>query len=99
MNATRLLRIVFACLVFSGICASASAGETPDTCVLFAARHIARGDGNFYIYCTISTKRRDFRAGDVLEYDIYLYKPNPVAAGGVDIDTNHGNLRDTSAVD
>src|SRR5262249_22194918 len=38
-------------------------------------------------------------AGDALEYDIYVFKDNPRAGGGVDIDTNRANLRDTHAED
>ena len=37
--------------------------------------------------------------GDALEYDIYLYAANPEPAGGIDIETDKANLRDSHSVD
>ena len=90
-------RFALVCLILLNVSAIASA--TDDTCLMFAARNIAKGGGNFFIYCPIVEKRIDIRAGDALEYDVYLFAGNPMPVGGIDIDTDRGNLRDAGAVD
>src|SRR5437762_7430213 len=78
---------------------SNAADEKSGKCVMFAARNIAKGSGNFYIYCTISNEKLKIEKGDVLEYDVYLSPDNPLPVGGVDFATDRGSLRDSSAVD
>ena len=39
------------------------------------------------------------KAGDVLEYDVCLHPKNPDTKGGVDIELENGNLRDSGAKD
>src|SRR3954462_13985245 len=87
---------IFAILFIS---APAMAAEPNDMCLMFGARNIAKGNGNFYMYVPFSSKKLTIEKGDVLSYDVYLDKADPYAAGGVDIDTDRGNLRDSAAVD
>ncbi len=77
----------------------AQAADSAGTCLMFAARNIAKGNGNFYIYCSFSKQKVDLVKGDALEYDVYLDKSDPNPQGGVDIDTDRANLRDTHTLD
>lgn len=72
---------------------------TEDTCLLVSAENLARGGGNFFLYCQISTQNYTFQAGDRLEYDILLPAGNPSPKGGVDADLREddslkGRLKD-----
>src|SRR3954454_23993163 len=99
---------VVVALLLTSTCPAATAA-TPTTkddgprssasCLMFVARNLARGGGNFYIYQTFSREKLDLKKGDVLEYDIYLAQANPEPVGGIDLDTEKANLRDTGAVD
>src|SRR4051794_5944458 len=78
----------------------ASAAPANDNCLMFAAANLAKGAGNFYVYCTFAHKRVELHKGDVLEYDIYLSDKNPIPGGGIDFETDRGqSLRDSKAVD
>jgi alpha-mannosidase len=70
-----------------------------DTCLMFGANNLANGGGNFFIYCTFSRAKFALRAGDVLEYEVYLNPTNPVVGGGIDFDTDKANLRDSRSDD
>src|SRR3954470_14049398 len=75
----------------------ASTARAAETCLMFAASNIAKGGGNFYVYRAFSEQKLDFAAGDVMEYDVFLYAKNPQPVGGIDIDTTDGGfLRDSS---
>lgn len=101
----RALASVVLALATCGV--STYAAEAPvgaagggDTCLMFAARNISKPGANFYLYYTFSTKGVEIRKGDVLEYDLYVAKSNPSAAGGIDFDTDNGaNLRDSHSED
>jgi alpha-mannosidase len=80
--------------------ATAPASAPVDTCLMFAARNIAKGLGNFFVYCAFADDKIHISKGDVLEYDVCLDPANPMAVGGIDVDpTNGAGLRDTKAVD
>jgi alpha-mannosidase len=89
--------------LFIAVCSlSAFAADTTKpagTCLMFVARNISNPGPNFFLYYAFSGKRVDFRKGDVLEYDIYLAKSNPVPCGGIDIDTLSDSLRDLGVTD
>jgi alpha-mannosidase len=90
------------CLVLAflqPIAAAAALQPSPDTCLMFAASNISDGQANFHVYCALADKRIDIRPADVLEYDLYLHRSNPAAGGGIDIDTDRANLRDSGARD
>jgi len=93
------------CLIFA-LCSLPAQAQNdqaePDTALMVVVRNISRGPSNFYLYYTFSNQQVLFKAGDFLEYDIYLDKNNPMPKGGVDVDVNEGEkpyLRDTAAVD
>jgi len=52
--------------------AISSAHAAEDTCLMFAARNIAKGGGNFYIYRSFSKEKVDLIKGDALEYDVEM---------------------------
>lgn len=83
--------------------AALAAPQTSDTCLMFSARNIAKGKANFFCYYAFSTESVPIRKGDVLEYDVFLDAANPVARGGVDVETDSPSpkpwLRDTDARD
>ncbi|MFO0982888.1 MAG: glycoside hydrolase family 38 C-terminal domain-containing protein [Planctomycetota bacterium] len=71
-----------------------------DTAVIAAATCIAKGAGNFFLYQTIWKGEVVIADGDVLHYDIYLDRGNPVAKGGIDLSVRAGTpLRDMGATD
>jgi alpha-mannosidase len=90
-------RLLLVLAVFAGVAGIARAAD--DTCLMFAARNIAKGGGNFYIYKSFSNEKLAIAKGDVLQYDVYLFKGNPQSGGGVDFDTNRANLRDSHSED
>jgi alpha-mannosidase len=94
------ISIIAICL-FTQLAAAPSTTAPIDSCLIFAARNLAKGEGNFYLYCSFSDQKVKIAAGDVLEYDVYLDPANPMPRGGIDIDVdgNHKSLRDTPAVD
>lgn len=98
---TRLL----ACLALSLICTLdvvLARQAQPDTCLMFMATNLAKGNGNFFIYYQFSSQRVKIEKGDTLEYDLYLDKSNPVEKGGVDFEHDgpgRNSLRDSGSVD
>lgn len=69
--------------------------QSKDECLVFVSRNLAKGDGNWYAYYTISEKKLKFKTGDKLNYDIFLDSHNPIAKGALDIDVDNGDpLRD-----
>ena len=70
-----------------------------DTCLLFAARCLAEGSGNFFLYQVFSERSVEIEEGDRLVYDVFLPKDAPSPRGGVDLLLDQGNLRDSGAVD
>src|SRR3954470_8810317 len=93
-----LLVTLFLC---SQLTAAPTTAPAADTCLMFAAKNLAKGDGNFYVYCSFADDKVKLAPGDVLEYDVYLDPANPMPVGGIHIDVNdnHDSLRDTPAVD
>src|SRR4051794_30452027 len=85
----------------SQLAASPTTAPAADTCLMFAARNLAKGNGNFYVYCSFADDKVKIAPGDALEYDVYLDPANPMPRGGIDVDVdgNHDSLRDTPAVD
>ena len=71
-----LARLGIALILLAGL-GSSPATEPGQTCLMFAARNLAKGDGNFYIYCSFSDQKLKIEPGDALEYDVYVYKDNP----------------------
>ncbi|MCX7012808.1 MAG: hypothetical protein NTW86_09670, partial [Candidatus Sumerlaeota bacterium] len=61
------------------------AAEKEDTCLLFSDECLARGKGNFNIYQHFSDKHVGFKAGDTLEYDIFIDRSSPNPRGGLDL--------------
>src|SRR5436190_910355 len=59
------------CGAFLSLGAVEARGEARGDCLMFAARNIAKGNGNFYIYCNVSNEKLKIEKGDALEYDIY----------------------------
>jgi alpha-mannosidase len=53
---------------------------------MFASENLARGNGNWFTYFKISDQKVTIKAGDTLEYDVFLDPKNPTAKGGLDID-------------
>jgi alpha-mannosidase len=97
-----VLRIRFAvlCITMCSLCALGADTTRPnDTCLMFVARNISNPGPNFFLYYAFSGKRVDFRKGDVLEYDIYLSKSNPLPCGGIDVETLSDSLRDSQVTD
>ncbi len=90
-------------LGFALLTASLSLGAedmNDDTCLLFAARCLAKGTGNFFMYYKFADDRVDIEAGDHLEYDVYLSLECPLMKGGIDAQlAGGGSLRDSGAVD
>lgn len=70
-------------------------------CLLFASQNLAKGNGNWYTYISISRKQILLQAGDVFHYEVFLDPRNPSPKGGVDIDfTDNGtSLRDMGVAD
>src|SRR5678816_3145262 len=81
---TRLLCALLSLIVVSFI------SQVRGAPLMFAARNIAKGNGNFYLYCKISNEKLKIEKGDVLEYDVYLSPDNPLPVGGVDFATDGG---------
>src|SRR4051794_26837359 len=73
--------------------------EPRDTCLMFAARNIAKGNANFFIYVNFAKGGATIAKGDNLEYDIFLDPKIPAQTGGVDFDTDDANFRDTRTPD
>jgi alpha-mannosidase len=95
----RLISIALLAFLVS-IVAQASPSTAPsDGCLMAVARNISSGSGNLYLYCVFSRQELMIQKGAVLEYDVYLAKQNPQPRGGIDIDTDRGNLRDSAAID
>jgi alpha-mannosidase len=76
-----------------------SQADDHDTCLMFAAKNIAKGSGNFYCYVQFSDQQVTLRKGDKLEYDIYLSRSNPEPKGGIDFNLGGTSLRGSGAVD
>lgn len=71
-----------------------------DTCLLFAARCLAKGTGNFFMYYKFADDRVEIENGDRLEYDVYLSPDCPLMKGGIDAQlAGGGSLRDSAATD
>src|SRR2546430_2127932 len=94
-----LALLSFVCLLTAVQAFAASTTAPSDTCLMAVARNISSGGGNMYLYCAFSRQDVTFQKGDVLEYDVYVLKRSPQARGGIDIDTDRGNLRDSQSLD
>lgn len=94
----RLAALALAALALPHAAPAQPGGE--DTCLLFVAKNISNGNGNLYIYYVFSEKPLKIEAGDVLEYDVFLYPQQPAPLGGIEINFADGaNLRDSGAKD
>jgi len=74
--------------------------QEPERCLFASAKNLARGTGNFFAYSRISEQVVEVRAGDRLEYDLFVLSSSPAARGGIDVQFDDASsLRDSSAVD
>ncbi|MGI8905399.1 MAG: alpha-mannosidase [Candidatus Sumerlaeaceae bacterium] len=58
--------------------------STTDTCLLFAAKNVSKGGGNFFLHASFTMRNVTFTAGDVLEYDMFIDPANPEPTGSLD---------------
>src|SRR5256714_11940295 len=82
--------------------AAAVLAQSPhSTCLAFISENLAKGNGNWYTYYKISERQITFRAGDKLEYDVFVDPRNPSPKGGLDVDFTDGStaLRDLGLSD
>lgn len=56
-----------------------------DTCMVFTAHNLARGNGNWFMYFTFSDEAVTIKLGDTLQYDVFIDPKSPVWKGGVDM--------------
>jgi alpha-mannosidase len=89
--------VLLGALLLSRLCLAKEPAS--DTCLMFAARNIAKGNANFFLYVTFAKERIAISSGDSLEYDIFLSATNPTPTGGVDFETEMGGFRDVRLPD
>ncbi|MBI4881757.1 MAG: alpha-mannosidase [Planctomycetes bacterium] len=75
------------------------AAPQEDTCLLFAANCLAKGEDNFFLYQVFSERPLQIKEGDRLAYEIFLPPSTFPPRGGVDITFDEGCLRDSGARD
>ncbi|HEY3266752.1 MAG TPA: glycoside hydrolase family 38 C-terminal domain-containing protein [Armatimonadota bacterium] len=78
------------CAGVSPVWAAKAAAE--DAVLLLSASNISRGAGNFLLYHTISRNPVAIRAGDTLQYDIFIPSQSTLINGALDIEWADGSL-------